>query len=131
MEAKDCVIGTEVYTEDGINYRYIVTSVPGQDGTVQVKPANKSSGEMDSFHHDDLYLYDLKEIKKIAAKFQAKVDNATNAFELAFKALKELHEVEYKSNISHFDLQESGLLNVKELEITIEEGGWSSSSLWC
>jgi hypothetical protein len=131
MKAKDCVVGAEVFTCDGIEYRYIVTTQPDADGLVQVKPANDSSGAADSFDIKELHLYDLEEIKKTAVEYQSKIDAAKDAFQVAFHALQELHNLENKSKVSHYDLHRLKLIDVKELESTIEHGGWSSSSLWC
>lgn len=131
MKKEDCTIGAEVYTTDGIGYRYTLTSLPNEDGMVNVVPTEQSSGEMEDFHIDDLYLYDFTKVQKVAADLQAKVDAATNALEVAFAALKELRDSEYQDGVGMHDLTQIKLLSLKELEQTVERGGWNKSQLWC
>lgn len=130
MKREECAIGAEVYTDDGINYRYVVTELPDEDDVVRVKATDESFGEMDDFHLDDLHLYDPEKIKKVAAGYQARIDTAKNAFEAAFAALGDMRD-EYQDGIGLFTLEEAGLISTKELDGVIESGGWSSSSLWC
>lgn len=130
MKREECTIGAEVYTDDGFNYRYTVTSLPNCQDMVQVVPSNKSWGELDSFHLDDLHLYDLEKIKRIAAEYQARINTAKTAFEAAFAALGNIRD-EYKDGVSMYSLQDAKLLSLKELESVIDSNGWSSSSLWC
>lgn len=133
MKKEDCKIGVEVYTDDGLMYRYIVTSLPNEEGIVEVKPSDNSHGECDSFHLEDLYLYSEEKVNAIAKQFQANLDKARDAFEAAFEALNQCreHKTQDGTYVSHYDLEELGLISTKELESTVECGGWSSSSLWC
>lgn len=133
MKAEECTIGLEVYTDDGPLYRYIVTSLPDESGEVQVKPTKKSYGDMDSFHLDDLHVYNEEKLKQAAVKFQAKIDAAKSAFEAAFETLRQVNELDENNEegCSRYSLEELGLVSVRELEHTIDSSGWSSSSLWC
>lgn len=133
MKREDAIIGAEVFTDDGLLYRYRVIALPDDEGMVKVKPTKKSYGEMDEFHLDDLYLYNEEQVKEVAKLYQAKVDAAKNAFEAAFQALRECEELETEEGytISRYDMQELDLVSLKELELTIDQNGWSSSSLWC
>jgi len=134
MKAEDCKIGADLYTEDGINYRYRVLALPDEQGIVRVEPTEKSSGEMNSFHLDELYLYDPVLLQEVAANIQAKIDSAKNAFEKAFEELSSLKREDgrYLGNgLSIHDLETAGLISLQDLEKTIDDGGWSTSSLWC
>ena len=131
MKKEECTIGAEVYTEDGFSYRYTVESLPDADDIITVK--STYDGKLDTFHLDDLFLYSEEKVKALGAAMQAKVDEAKNAFEKAFAALREVQEFRDADGhyVSRYDLSEAGVLSFKELEGTIEAGGWSSSSLWC
>lgn len=135
MKAEQCTVGAEVYTDDGPNYRYVVTELPDEAGMVRVKPTEDSyaSGRIESYHLDDLHLYDPELLKQIGAEMQAKVDEAKTAFEAAFQALAKVRDFRTQDGvyISRYEMQDLGLVSLKELERTIESGGWSSSSLWC
>lgn len=135
MKREDAYVGAEVYTDDGPLYRYKVVEVPDEQGMVKVKPTNESwaSGSHDSFHLDDLILYEPRVLKLAAGEMQAKIDEAKNAFEEAFKAFKQVQNFrsEDGSRISHYDLEEMGLISMEELEKTVESYGWSMSSLRC
>jgi len=133
MKREDCIIGALVYTEDGPLYRYMVVAPPDENGQVEVDPTDDSWGSMDSFHLDELTLYNEAELMAVAAEMQAKVDEAKTAFEVAFQALRKVRDTHDKHGnyISKYDMKQMGLLSFDELEQTVERGGWSSSSLWC
>ena len=133
MKAEECQIGVQVFTEDGPAYLYEVTALPDDRGMVQVKPIKKSyGGSRDSIHIEDLYLYNEEQIKKVAAELQERIDKAKSAFEIAFEQLSEVRNYyNRETGISRYSLEEIGLLNLGELETTVDRGGWSSSSLWC
>lgn len=134
MKREDCKVGVKVYTDDGPLYHYIIDAVPDVNDMVAVSAPESSwvSGDHDFYHIEDLYLYDEEEIKASAVKMQAKIDEAKSAFEKAFAALAEVRNRDEGPNtLSHYQLSELGLVSIKELENTIEESGWSSSSLWC
>lgn len=131
MKAEECKIGMVVYHEyDGPAYRYEVIGTPDENGMVQLKELNKTYRHADSMDVKLLHLYDEEALKKKGAELQAKVNAARDAFEKAFEALREVQDF-HENGISRYSLQELDLLSIKELENTVDEGGWSSSSLWC
>lgn len=94
------------------------------DGEVDVK---WDYGGTSSAPIIDLVLVDPGAEAAIAAKVQASVDKATSAFEAAFAALREVREAE----IDQWSLKNAKMIDTSKLERVFENGGWSSSSLWC
>lgn len=111
---------------------------------------NKDQGEVVEVDHDkygvevkwdkplyskDVSFMDFGEIRLVDPEgdairtkaIQAKIDEATSAFEKAFQALQEAGEL---AGGELYEIKNEDV-NLNELHEAITEGGWSTSSLYC
>jgi len=129
MKAEDVVLGMEVFTDCDPEYVYTVATLPNEKGEVTLE----REGETDTYNVRYVEPYNLERFKEIGAKVQAKIDEAKNAFETAFKAYEAAKDMSYNEepSLGMYSLKKMGLLNMDELHEAIERHGWSSSSLNC
>lgn len=122
MKREDVKIGMEVRCV-GDPEKGTVIGLPDQYGVVEVRwtPNYTTRCEL-----DELEAVDPIADQQKAIHLQFKIDEAKNAFEKAFAALAEVQN----DNLLHY-FEGDGLISTRELEKTIDENGWSSSSLWC
>lgn len=131
MNPKDIKIGSEVYLVGDRCSTYKVVSSPDQDGMVELAYKRANSTILDSHHVEDLELIDLEKDQKVAKKIQTRLNSARYAFEKAFFQLQEAAKI---ADVNEVDIQtfaDLKLLSILELEKTIDDNGWRSSSLWC
>ena len=126
MKFEDCKIGLDVYVLGNKSYKGKIKTLPDINGKVVVEFPNSG----DKYCHYDLSPVDCAADKKLSIKAQAKINQAKSFFEKAFEAMQELHAL-VDNNSSLRDLQEEGVISLKELEQVVEKFGWSTSSLYC
>lgn len=77
---------------------------------------------------EEISLYDPEADKQKAFIIQSKIDEANSALEKAFEAIVEVRSL--TENDMH-EWERAGLINLSDLEETMEEIGWGPSSLNC
>jgi|SRR6185369_14436889 len=127
MKREDAYTGAHVFVFGDRCYKGTIVSINGDEVEVQWDDGKCSN---DTYNVSDVTLADPVADKKLGEEVQAKVDEATNAFEKAFEALREAQNLAQKDS-SIGALVEDNLVSIRKLESTIDENGWSSSSLWC
>lgn len=126
MKIEDCKIGTKVrWYGDG---EFTIRSIANEKNRVKIT-GKDAPDHLVSI--DDLHVIDEEQDKLCAAKTQALIDKAKNAFEEAFKAYKDASDVSYENGMGLYEMESSGLISTEELEDVVEQGGWSMSSLIC
>ena len=127
MELEKAIVGAKVYHTGSMNDVGVITNVI-DDETVEVNwdPENKKSVSK-KYDIEDLHIYDPEAV----AQIQSMVDEAKDAFQLAFDKLAAAAKIAggYESEVMCIKYTDG--VNVKDLETVIQNNGWSSSSLWC
>lgn len=125
MKAEDVKVGMRVCLE----------GCRGEHGTVKALPEGDkvrvkwSYGSSNLIELDEIEAIDEEADKKKAAAMQAKINEATSAFEKAFEALHAIQDEVQRGNLHTFE--EEKLIDMSKLHGVIDANGWSSSSLYC
>jgi hypothetical protein len=80
--------------------------------------------------YDELRISSLEDKDNIQ-EMQKKIDEATSSLEDAFDKVRELRNFAQDKFDGLYDLKYHESISMKELERVLDDGGWSSSSLYC
>lgn len=130
MNREDCIVGSTVYTCDGLLYKYTVKSLPDNAGMIEVEPTEDSDGSCSELYIEEVYLYNEESLKLVGQKVQTELDNFKNLLEEGFAALARAQKIARDEGPGMYELDEHKLINISGLR-NLEDYGWSSSSLWC
>ena|SRR5580698_9116790 len=135
MLIEEVKIGMIVCVVDERESTGVVKTLPDADGVFTITWTYGSSidGDDDDEEVDvsDFRAVDPEAEARAVLQVQSKLNEATSLFEKAFQVFQEAQEVIHNYELDLYQLRKNGIISTKELEGTIESGGWSSSSLWC
>jgi hypothetical protein len=123
------IIGTIVRFKNDPSIQGTVTSLPDTDGNFKVKYRYGT----DICQEDEVDIVDQEFIdneKKFLKELQTKIDDAANAFEIAFDSFQEANKMA-DQRYCLTSLMEQKLIDVARLEKVVSNGGWNTSSLYC
>jgi hypothetical protein len=126
MELSEVVIGMKAYPQGDRASMGTITKLPNEKGEVRLQ--YKGTHIYDDYHVSKLNAVDPEKDKERAAELQVKIDQAKTAFEAAFQALDAVRSG-IQGDMCSFE--DEGLISMRELEMMMEDNGWSSSSLYC
>jgi hypothetical protein len=133
MLIEEVKIGMIVCIVDERESTGVVKTLPDADGmfTITWTYGSNVDGEDEEVNVRDFRAVDPEAEVRAVLQVQSKLNEATSLFEKAFQVFQEAQEVIYHYELDLYQLRKNGVISTKELEGTIESGGWSSSSLWC
>ncbi len=127
MKLSHFIAGAQVRDLYDRSHQGQVLTPTDTDGMVEVR---WDDGTISTVDGDELRVVDPAAEAKMVQDVQAKLDEATSAFESAFKAFQDAKDLVVDDS-GLYDLQDESLIDLSKLEDTINKNGWSVSSLYC
>src|SRR5258708_25382067 len=127
MKLSHFIAGAQVRDLYDRSHQGQVLTPTDSDGIVEVR---WDDGTIYTVDGDELRVVDPAAEAKMVQDVQAKLDEATSAFESAFKAFQDAKDLVVDDS-GLYDLQDESLIDLSKLEDTINKNGWSVSSLYC
>lgn len=129
MKQINWVIGMSVYIKWNRACNAELISLPDSDNNVKILSLDDRS--IFTFNVNDIGIPDEESEKLLISSLQNKIDESVTAFEKAFETLKAIKSAHNDQDIDFRWYKRSNLIDLSVLESTLENSGWSSSSIWC